>query len=37
MLAKQVLDHLSQPPTHFALVILEMRSHELFAQTGPEL
>jgi hypothetical protein len=34
MLAKQVLYYLSQPPVHFALVILEMESYELFAWAG---
>jgi hypothetical protein len=24
------------PPVHFSLIILEMESHKLFAQAGPE-
>jgi hypothetical protein len=33
-LLKLVLYCLSQAPAHFALVILEMGSHKLFAQAG---
>jgi hypothetical protein len=36
-LAKQVLYHFSQTSSPFALVILEMGSHKLFAVTGLEL
>jgi hypothetical protein len=32
MLAKKALYLLSPPPVHFAAVILETRSHELFAR-----
>jgi hypothetical protein len=37
MLAKWALYRLSQHQLHFALVIFEMASHELFAQAGLEL
>jgi hypothetical protein len=36
ILAKQVRYHLSTPPVHFALVILEMGSLELFVWAGLE-
>jgi hypothetical protein len=36
VLAKQVLYHLSHFASPFALLILEMGSHELFAQAGLE-
>jgi hypothetical protein len=37
MLAKQVPYHLTTPPVHFALVVLEMETHKLFVQDGLEL
>jgi hypothetical protein len=36
MLEKQVLYHLRDTPVHFALLILEMGSHELFVLAGLE-
>jgi hypothetical protein len=36
MLVKQAFNHLSHIPVHFAVVILQMGSSELFTQAGLE-